>query len=250
MPRLPVPGADEGSWGDVLNDFLLASHNSDGSLKAASVAATGAEQAANKGQAGGYAPLDSAATIPFASLPSALTTAGYYPLSAYGFFSASGQIEAFNAESTLVNGNFFARIFVPAGKSISAIAAIVTQVGSLGAGGANCFALYDDNGALVANTPANDNLWTSVGWRIGEFATPVPAQALDRFVYVTAIVAGYTAAPYIAYDTVSHQSLLYGGYNVPNHRRAFYGNDTSVLSSFLPATYGFDSNYIPFYALG
>lgn len=34
MSRLPRPGSDEDIWGDILNDFLLVSHNSDGSLKA------------------------------------------------------------------------------------------------------------------------------------------------------------------------------------------------------------------------
>lgn len=33
MARLPVPGADAGTWGNVLNDFLSVGHNSDGSLK-------------------------------------------------------------------------------------------------------------------------------------------------------------------------------------------------------------------------
>ena len=30
MARLPVPGGDDGTWGDVLNQFLLTQHNSDG----------------------------------------------------------------------------------------------------------------------------------------------------------------------------------------------------------------------------
>lgn len=33
MARLPVPGSDEGRWGDILNNFLLQTHNSDGTLK-------------------------------------------------------------------------------------------------------------------------------------------------------------------------------------------------------------------------
>ncbi len=37
MPRLPQPGADAGSWGDILNDFLAQAHNSDGTLKSGSV---------------------------------------------------------------------------------------------------------------------------------------------------------------------------------------------------------------------
>lgn len=41
MARLPIIGADNGTWGSVLNDFLAQSHNSDGSLKNTAVTATG-----------------------------------------------------------------------------------------------------------------------------------------------------------------------------------------------------------------
>lgn len=34
MARLPQPGGDENTWGDVLNDFLLVSHDADGEIKA------------------------------------------------------------------------------------------------------------------------------------------------------------------------------------------------------------------------
>lgn len=33
MARLPQPGSDNGTWGEVLNDYLSQSHNADGSLK-------------------------------------------------------------------------------------------------------------------------------------------------------------------------------------------------------------------------
>lgn len=33
MARLPIPGADDNTWGDILNDFLTQSHNTDGTLK-------------------------------------------------------------------------------------------------------------------------------------------------------------------------------------------------------------------------
>lgn len=36
MPRLPIPGSDEGVWGDILNEFLTVELNADGSLKKAS----------------------------------------------------------------------------------------------------------------------------------------------------------------------------------------------------------------------
>ncbi len=37
MARLPVPGADNGKWGDILNEFLLQAHGSNGTLKDNSV---------------------------------------------------------------------------------------------------------------------------------------------------------------------------------------------------------------------
>jgi hypothetical protein len=40
MPRLPQPGADNGVWGDVLNNFLIVSHNNDGTVKADAVDAS------------------------------------------------------------------------------------------------------------------------------------------------------------------------------------------------------------------
>ncbi len=33
MPRLPIPGSDGGQWGNILNEYLSVSHNSDGTIK-------------------------------------------------------------------------------------------------------------------------------------------------------------------------------------------------------------------------
>lgn len=33
MPRKPIPGSDDGQWGEILNEFLDVSHTSDGKLK-------------------------------------------------------------------------------------------------------------------------------------------------------------------------------------------------------------------------
>ena len=35
MARLPIPGDDKGTWGNILNDFLSVEHNTDGTLKKA-----------------------------------------------------------------------------------------------------------------------------------------------------------------------------------------------------------------------
>lgn len=42
MARLPTPGGDVGDWGNVLNDFLSVSHNSDGTLQGGAVTSAGA----------------------------------------------------------------------------------------------------------------------------------------------------------------------------------------------------------------
>ena len=33
MTRLPTPGSDDGTWGAILNDFLLRVHNTDGTIR-------------------------------------------------------------------------------------------------------------------------------------------------------------------------------------------------------------------------
>lgn len=40
MARLPVPGSDDGTWGEVLNEFLDVSLNSDGTIKANAVSSS------------------------------------------------------------------------------------------------------------------------------------------------------------------------------------------------------------------
>ena len=37
MARLPVPGSDEGNWGEILNNFLRIEHNTDGTQKTVSI---------------------------------------------------------------------------------------------------------------------------------------------------------------------------------------------------------------------
>ncbi len=43
MARLPTPGADTNTWGDVLNDFLAQAHNTDGTIKDTGIIAAKAD---------------------------------------------------------------------------------------------------------------------------------------------------------------------------------------------------------------
>ena len=39
MSRLPTPGGDTNTWGELLNDFLSVAHNNDGTLKGSALSA-------------------------------------------------------------------------------------------------------------------------------------------------------------------------------------------------------------------
>ncbi len=69
MARLPIPGSDDGTWGDILNTYLEVSHNSDGTLITSALASAGAEMTSNRGVASGYAGLDSSSKLPVSNLP-------------------------------------------------------------------------------------------------------------------------------------------------------------------------------------
>ena len=45
--RLPTPGGDDGDWGAILNDFLLVSHNTDGTLLAGGIQGAGGVTSVN-----------------------------------------------------------------------------------------------------------------------------------------------------------------------------------------------------------
>jgi hypothetical protein len=45
MARLPNPGSDDGTWGNILNDFLVVAHNPDGTLQNTGLLASKADNA-------------------------------------------------------------------------------------------------------------------------------------------------------------------------------------------------------------
>ncbi len=68
MARLPQPGADNNTWGDILNEFLKVEHNPDGTLKRTDDI-DDAIADVEKGQPGGVATLDGTGKVPTSQLP-------------------------------------------------------------------------------------------------------------------------------------------------------------------------------------
>ncbi|HSX42740.1 MAG TPA: hypothetical protein VLF59_01505 [Candidatus Saccharimonadales bacterium] len=271
MSRLPAPGSDIDSWGDILNDFLLVSHNTDGTLKSAA-AINGAIQAsavtakgdllvatgagtparlpiggngqvltANSAQPGGMA-----WATPTASLVSS-TVGTAYPWSQYGLHSVS--IDYANSAVT-INLAEFVRIFVPAGNPINAIVAMAHTAATGISTGLNSFALYDDTGALITSTPNDAAMWLTAGWIVKVLATPIAAQPADRYVYAALSSAGYATDAGLQFSIVDTAFTDGGGYLV-NHRRAFYAFISSWPATINPATFGNSTaGFIPFVGLG
>lgn len=78
MARLPIPGSDQGQWGEILNDYLSVSHNTDGTLKEitippGSITPPMLSQAyvpsSQKAVPDGVATLDGTGKVPTAQLP-------------------------------------------------------------------------------------------------------------------------------------------------------------------------------------
>jgi len=99
--RLPIPGQDNGTWGNLLNDFLSVSHLPDGALQPMSVVAAGAYSKPASG-------------IPTADLDSALQTAISSVASKYvkppsgipaADLAASVQASLLSADSSLQPGS-------------------------------------------------------------------------------------------------------------------------------------------------
>lgn len=181
------------------------------------------------------------------SLPSSV-----YPASAYGFFTASANIDSFGKDPSSANEAFFARIFVPAGKAINAIAAYVVTAGTFGGTtGLNGFSIFADDGQTQLYTsPNDDTMWQVSGWVVKTLASPIAAQGTDRFVYAGKSARGYSVQPSMAY-LVLPAGMSEGGGNGASHRRAFYNTISAWPATFTPSSYGNASaGYIPCIALG
>ena len=66
--RLPIPGQDDGTWGNILNGFLGVSLNVDGTIQTSALTSAGSEVTSSKGIANGYASLNSSGLVPTTEL--------------------------------------------------------------------------------------------------------------------------------------------------------------------------------------
>ena len=66
--RLPIPGHDDGVWGDILNGFLEVAHNGDGTLQPNAIQSAGGAMSSQVGAANGIAGLNGSSQVPAVQL--------------------------------------------------------------------------------------------------------------------------------------------------------------------------------------
>lgn len=102
MSRLPIPGSDSGTWGNVLNDFLNVEHNADGSLKSTGSLAAKADNAAVVHLAGtetitGIKTFSAAPTVPTPTLGGHAATKNYIDAAASKINDTAVYVEDYGA---------------------------------------------------------------------------------------------------------------------------------------------------------
>lgn len=268
MARLPAPGSDDGTWGTILNDFLTTAHNADGTLKDAAVADAGALVTANNLSDLASAPsartnlgLGDAATKNTGTTAGTVTAGddtrfdrmpGYYPPEGYGCFALSGAVEA-TRYYTIGSGDFFgARVWVPAGKAITTIAAPVVAGSYNGTGTPNQFVVYEDDGQTRYLTPDDSTLWGTSGWQSGALTTPIAAASTGRFVRVFLMIQGYSnVGVHFPVNADNVANAMAGGIgSASTQRRATYqGGVATPPATINPVTFGGALGYMPLVGL-
>lgn len=243
MGRLPTPNGDSGTWGTVLNDFLLVAHNADGSLQNTGTMASKADDAAvvhiaGAETIGGAKAFSVSPTVPTptsgtqianktyvdsvavrASTPTAedqnLIAWTYDPLQAVGFTSTS--------PGTLA----LMRVIVRRATTITNAIYAVTSGGTSLTTGQNWVGLYDFSGNLVAQTSDQTTNMSGTGIITAPWSSPYAASA-GNF-WLAMLNNGSSTPSYARMGANSLSDLASVGLTAATRRFGAYGSGLTTL---------------------
>jgi hypothetical protein len=258
MARLPVPGSDEGEWGQLLNDFLLQSHDSGGAIKADAIdsaslqdnSVTNAKLSLSGGSDGNMLIKNASVANGFGW--AAPANGQIYPIEeGYGFHSASVSPETTSGTSWFTGWQ--TRVWVPAYKTIAKAATFVTTAATGSATFAG-FAVYSDDGQALLGQAVDTSVFLTTGMPEVAFSSPIAAQPSGRFVRVL-VTSDYSSAPECPFSLDGGPASGTIWNSGPAIRSAYFNAITSFPASFDPVTGATFSgwtptNYMPVLLLG
>jgi hypothetical protein len=251
MARLPIPGSDNGAWGDVLNEFLLVSHDTEGVLKDDAVADDTSIQRIAVGKDGvavGSRPnlnfitgantaltvTDNSANNRMDVVIAATTPAG---LTNDPGAAALGLVaQTFNPcmalSSFTINTGIcvFIRMYIPA-STISTLGTWKTNEGS-GVTGICGMALYSGTGTLIDQTASMGSGFTALGNNWISAPLNGGSRSLAAGMYYVALLSNMSAGPKIAGTQAYTAVPAINGY----YPSVYLGGQSAFPASFNPAT--------------
>lgn len=166
MTRLPIPGGDDNTWGNILNGFLDVSHNEDGTLQPSALVQAGAVTSVNsKTPSNGSVSL---AASDVGAVPSVFGRTGAV-VAASGDYTASQVLNAADTSSTSLQA-FAGTISAPAldAAGLTGVTAASRYVGATtsGAPSSGTFAVgdlcVDQTGTIwICTTAGTPGVWCS-----------------------------------------------------------------------------------------
>jgi hypothetical protein len=269
MARLPTPGADSETWGEILNEYLGVAHNADGTLQSSAVSGAGAIPSSTVAAKGDLLVATGNATVSRlgAGADGQLLTAdsaqatglawnkplgdSAYPAAGYGLVAMTENPGACNGLGSIGTGYvWLTRIWVSPFTRFSKIALVVATGDTYTPSAVpNQLGWYTDDGVLQDVTPDDSTLWsTSNSWYVGTLSTPVPAQSTGRFIYIATLTGGYSNVSHLYVAGANHDVIttIVGS---PKRRCMYANGKTALPPSFDPTSYGTATGYIPLMGL-
>ena len=158
MARLPIPGSDNDTWGDLLNEFLDVSHNSDGNLQASAIQQAGAVTSVN-----GQSPTGGTVTLTASDIGVENITAGS------GLIRTGATLSVVNPLNQSTTGNAATATNLAGGTTLPAYLApaVVT--------------LLQSGNSVAVNAAAGNDFritLTASGWTIQNPSNPTDGQGI------------------------------------------------------------------------